>query len=67
MSKLSDDNYYIFVRSYHVYLKYKRRTDFVVDLDNVWKDLGYAQKKNAKELLERNFKIDKDYIISKSN
>lgn len=32
-----------------------------MDLDNVWKWLGFNQKYNAKYLLEKNFKIDIDY------
>ena len=35
--------------------------DFVVDLDNVWKWLGFQQKVNAMTLLEKQFKIDIDY------
>jgi hypothetical protein len=33
-------------------------------LDNVWKWLGFSQKIKAKELLQKNFIIDKDYKIS---
>jgi hypothetical protein len=38
------------------------KNDFVIDLDTVWKWLGFSSKFNAKRLLENNFAIDKDYI-----
>jgi hypothetical protein len=42
-------------------LNYHPTNDFVIDLDNVWKWLGFYQKENAKRLLEKQFVIDKDY------
>ena len=51
----------LFVSSFYCYLNYDKNIDFVVDLDNVWKWLGFQQKQNAKVVLERNFKIDIDY------
>jgi phage anti-repressor protein len=35
-------------------------------LDNIWRWLGFSQKVRAKELLEKHFIIDKDYIKSLS-
>ena len=37
-------------------------TDFVIDLDSVWKWIGFSTKSNAKRLLEKQFVIDNDYI-----
>jgi hypothetical protein len=51
----------LFVSSFYCYLNYDKNIDFVVDLDDVWKWLGFNQKYNAKYLLEKNFKIDTDY------
>jgi len=51
----------IFLSSFYCFLKYDSKNDFVVDLDNVWKWLGFSQKANAKMLLEKQFEIDKDY------
>ena len=53
----------LFVSSFYCYLNYNPKTDFVIDLDNVWKWLGFSQKERAKELLEKNFTIDIDYQI----
>ena len=43
----------LFVSSFYCYLNYDKNFDFVVDLDNVWKWLGFNQKYNAKYLLEK--------------
>ena len=51
----------LFLSSFYCYLKYDSQKDFVIDLDNIWKWLGFSQKVNAKMLLEKNFNIDKDY------
>ena len=60
----SDNEQQMFVASFYCYLKYDRKNDFVIDLDDVWKWLGFSQKVNAKSLLEKNFIIDKDYSKS---
>ncbi len=54
----------LFVSSFYCYLNYNSKTDFVVDLDNIWKWLGFSQKVNAKTLLEKQFTIDIDYTKS---
>jgi hypothetical protein len=53
----------LFVSSFYCYLNYNSKTDFVIDLDNVWKWLGFNQKFNAKRLLENLFTINKDYKV----
>jgi hypothetical protein len=42
-------------------LNYHTTNDFVIDLDNVWKWIGFATKQKAKELLYKQFILDKDY------
>ena len=54
----------IFLASFYCYLKYDYKNDFVIDLDNVWKWLGFSQKVNAKILLEKQFIINVDYTKS---
>ena len=51
----------MFLSSFYCYLKYDKQNDFVIDLDNVWKWLGFQQKYHAKYLLEKQFIINKDY------
>jgi len=51
----------LFVSSFYCYLNYDKNIDFVVDLDDIWKWLGFSQKIDCKRLLEKYFKIDIDY------
>jgi hypothetical protein len=53
----------LFVSSFYCYLNYNPNNDFVIDLDNIWKWLGFSQKIHSKTCLEKNFIIDKDYKI----
>jgi hypothetical protein len=61
--KFSESEQQIFVSSFYCYLNYHPTNDFVIDLDNIWKWLGFNQKVKAKALLEKNFIIDVDYKI----
>jgi hypothetical protein len=51
----------LFLSSFYCYLNCDPINDFIIDLDNLWKWLDFCQKQRAKELLEKNFIIDKDY------
>jgi hypothetical protein len=62
-AKFTDEEQQMFVASFYCYLNYNPKEDFVIDLDNVWKWLGFNQKHNAKHLLEKQFIIDIDYKI----
>ena len=53
----------LFISSFYSYLNYDQKNDFVIDLDDVWKWLGYNQKIKAKDLLEKNFIINTDYKL----
>lgn len=44
-------------------MNYNKKTDFVIDLDNIWGWLGFNQKYNAKYMLEKNFIVDINYKI----
>jgi hypothetical protein len=57
----TDNEQQLFVASFYCYLNYNQHTDFIIDLDNVWKWIGFANKDNAKRLLEKSFTLDKDY------
>jgi len=52
----------LFVSSFYCYLNCHPTNDFTIDLDNVWKWLGFSTKQKAKMLLERLYQIDVDYI-----
>jgi len=57
-----DTEQQLFISSFYCYLNYNK-TDFIIDLDNVWVWLGFSQKDAAKRVLEKNFKLDIDYKI----
>lgn len=53
----------LFISSFYTYLNYHPTNDFVIDLDDVWKWLGFTQKAHSKTCLEKNFVVEKDYKI----
>ena len=53
----------MFLSSFYCFLNYNSKTDFVIDLDNVWKWMGFSQKDAAKRVLDKNFIIDNDYKV----
>jgi phage anti-repressor protein len=53
----------LFIASFYSYLNYHKTDDYIVDLDNIWKWLGFATKQKAILLLEKNFKVEKDYKL----
>ena len=52
----------LFVSSFYCYLNYDKNKDFVIDLDNVWKWIGFSNKHKTKELLKKYFIFNIDYI-----
>jgi len=60
-TKFTETEQQIFVASFYSFLHYNSKTDYVVDLDDVWKWVGYSNKAHSKNLLEKNFIINKDY------
>jgi hypothetical protein len=54
----------LFVSSFYCYLNYDKNNDFVVDLDNIWRWLGFSQKISAIRTLEATLTIDVDYKIA---
>ena len=59
----TDNEQKLFVTYFYSYLKYDELTDFVINLDDVWKWLGFSQKIIAKNILEKHFIIEKNYKI----
>ena len=56
----------MFLTSFYGYLNYNSKTDFVIDLDKIWRWLGFSQKVNVKTLLEKQFTENIDYINENS-
>lgn len=57
----TDSEQQLFISSFYCYLNYDMKKDFVVDLDTVWKWLGFSQKYNAERIIEKHFKNNTDY------
>ena len=53
----------LFIASFYSFLNYHKTDDYIVDLDNIWKWLGFNQKFNAIRILEKNFEVEKDYKL----
>ena len=63
-AKFTETEQQLFVASFYGFLNYNSNTDFVIDLDDVWKWVGFSNKAHSKHLLEKQFVIDKDYKLS---
>ena len=61
--KFTDTEQQMFVSSFYCYLNYNQKNDFVIDLDDVWKWIGFATKQKAKLLLEKQFMLNVDYKL----
>ena len=59
----STEEQQLFITSFYCYLNYKS-DDFVIDLDDIWMWLGFARKTNAKNVLEKQFSKETDYLVS---
>lgn len=46
-----------------LYLNYHPTNDFVVNLENIWKFIGFSNKANGKRLLKQHFTENKDYKL----
>lgn len=58
----TDTQQKLVVASFYCYLNYDKK-DFVVDLDNIWKDIGFGRKNDCKKVLIKHFTIDLDYKV----
>jgi hypothetical protein len=61
--KFSNKEQQLFVGSFYCYLNYNSKDDFVINLNDIWKWIGFSRKDPAKRLLEKSFVKDIDYKI----
>ena len=54
----------MYVSNLFLYLNYHPVDDFVVNLENVWKFIGFSNKANGKRLLKQHFTENRDYKIA---
>ena len=62
-TSFSDTQQQLFVASFYCYLNFNSKKDFVINLNDVWKWIGFSRKDHAKTRLEKHFTIDIDYKI----
>jgi hypothetical protein len=56
----------LFVGNFYAYLNYDNKNDFVINLESIWKWLGYSRIEECKRCLVKNFIENKDYKIEKA-
>ena len=61
--KFSQKEQQLFVSSFYCYLNYNSKNDFIIDLNDIWKWIGFSRKDHAKVALKKNFVEDIDYNI----
>ena len=59
----NNDEQNIFLASFYSYLNYDQENEYIIDLTDIWKWLGFSRKDPCKVVLEKHFEKDKDYII----
>jgi hypothetical protein len=63
-SSFSESQQQLFIASFYCYLNYGKK-EFVVNLDNVWKWLGFSRKDPAKVVIAKHFVENIDFIVEK--
>ena len=53
-----------YIANLYIYMNYHPTTDYPINLEDVFKMIGFANKGNAKRTLENNFTKDEDYKSS---
>ena len=63
-AKMNTEDEQIFMTSHYLYLQHGTdNTKFVIDFDDVWKNVEFTLKGNAKRILTKNFREHIDYKI----
>jgi len=52
-----------YIANLYIYMHYHPTNDYPINLEHVFRMIGFAHKKNAKRTLENNFTINDDYKI----
>jgi hypothetical protein len=62
--EFTTDEQKLFVESFQLYLQYDDENEFIIELDNIWKWLGFGRIEECKRVLVKNFQKDIDFKIS---
>ena len=59
----SEEEQKLYVCNLFLYLNYHPMNDYIVNLENVWKFIGFSNKGNAMKTIKNNFVENEDYKI----
>lgn len=59
----TEDELKWYIANLYVYLNYNSTTEYPIDLEKIYKIVGFANKGNAKRTLENNFTENEDYRV----
>ena len=62
--EFTEEESQFYIASLFMYLNFHPTMDFPVNLEHVFRMIGFANKGNAKRTLENNFTVDEDYKIT---
>jgi hypothetical protein len=54
----------LFIASFYCYLNHNPKTEFIINLANIWKWLGFSRIDHCKRVLEKHFEKNKDFVIN---
>jgi len=63
LNLFNNEEQQLFFSSFYTYLNYDKERDFVIELNKVWKWLGFSRIDPCKRVLEKYFIKDSDYKI----
>ena len=61
--KLDIQDQEIFIQSFYAYMNYHPTNDFPINLEHVFKMIGFVKKANAMKTIKSNFVLNEDYKI----
>lgn len=63
----SETEQQMFIQSFSMYLNHNQENEYIINLDDVYKWIGFSRKMDCKKLLLKNFEENKDYKIIKGS
>jgi phage anti-repressor protein len=64
--KFTGSEQQMFISSFYCYLNYNKQ-DFIIDMENIWRWLGFSRKEHCKVVLKKHFSENTDYVIKYPN
>jgi hypothetical protein len=63
----NNDEQKLFIANFYCYLNYDQDNDYIINLKNIWKWIGFSRLDPAVRLLKKEFKENIDYKIYGNN